>query len=263
MAPPTKVPTTRTPVALEQLIPPLVRAFYAATGEMPEPVDVAIVFGKKVAENGWPGPNETTWCFNIGNVRGVSPSGLYCVLKGAWELARAADVGRLLLAGYVVLDPPPPQAKVTAGMVCVLPPPEKQGFRAYRNLDDACADYVRVLGTNFKRTWQELRDHGTDPAEFVDAMKADRYFTGDVSAYKRNALAGVSWALPKVAALLASTAIVVGDDSEPDTLPDSPSGKSSQTLQAVREPIAILDGPATPLRAGEGEHTVKPEDVEL
>lgn len=258
----TKVPTTRTPVPLEQLVAPFVRAFFAATGEMPEPIDIAIVFGKKVAENGWPGPNETTFCFNIGNIRGVGPSGLYCVLKGAWELAKASQVPALLRMGYVVLDPPPPQAKVTAGMVCVLPPPEKQGFRAYRDLDEACVDYVAVLGRHFKKTWEEMRGVLTDPGEFVDAMKADRYFTGDVSAYKRNVIAGVNWALPKIAALLASMPRPDDHTPIPDTIPETLEGrrtKSSQNMQAVREPIADLSltSPATRLldEPTEAEHT--------
>jgi len=253
---PTKIPTTRTSVPLEQLVGPFVRAFLAATGQMPEPIDIAIVFGKKVAENGWPGPNETTWCFNIGNIRGVGPSGLYCVLKGAWELARASQVPELLRAGYVVMDPPPPQAKVTPGTVCVLPPPEKQGFRAYRDLDEACVDYVATLSKVFRRTWAELFGVLTDPGKLVDAMMADGYFSGDVAAYKRNVIAGVNWALPKIAALLASMPRPI--ETEPDTIPNTTS-KSSQTLRAVREPIADLSltSPATPLlhERVEAEHT--------
>lgn len=47
-------------------------------------------------------------------------------------------------------------------------------------------------------------------------------------------------------------------DSDAPTWPGTPSSKSSQRLQAVREPIADLSegSAATPLRAGEGEHTV-------
>jgi hypothetical protein len=242
---PTKVQTRRTPVTLEQLVGPLSRAFHAATGEMPEPIDIAIVFGKKVAENGWPGPTETTWCHNIGNIRGVGPSGLYCVLKGAWELAAAARVPALLKAGYIVLDPPPPQAKVTPGTVCVLPPPEKQGFRAYNDLDEACTDYVHVLGTRFRRAWEELRGVLSDPADFVYALKGDGYFSGDVEAYKRNAIAGVNWALPRVESL---------------TIPTIPA-PATEIVTPPETPSAI--GAATLLRAGEGEHTVEPEDPEL
>lgn len=51
---------------------------------------------------------------------------------------------------------------------------------------------------------------------------------------------------------------VASDD--PDTIPQTPTSKSSQRLRAVREPIVTT---ATPLRAGEGEHTVPLEDVEL
>lgn len=47
----------------------------------------------------------------------------------------------------------------------------------------------------------------------------------------------------------------------PDTLPSTPTSKSSQSLRAVNAPI--VDGAATPLRAGEGERTIKPEDPDL
>lgn len=42
----------------------------------------------------------------------------------------------------------------------------------------------------------------------------------------------------------------------PDTAPSTPTSKSSQSMRAVAEPGLVLSGggPATPLRAGEGEH---------
>lgn len=54
-------------------------------------------------------------------------------------------------------------------------------------------------------------------------------------------------------------------DSQADTWPGTPTAKSSQSLRAVREPIADLSesSPATPLRADEPEHTVRTEDSDL
>lgn len=62
--------------------------------------------------------------------------------------------------------------------------------------------------------------------------------------------------------VLADTDPAPAPSSAPDTLPSTPTSRSSQSLRAVREPIAdlSLDSPATPLRAGEGEHTVRPEE---
>jgi len=52
-------------------------------------------------------------------------------------------------------------------------------------------------------------------------------------------------------------------DSDAPTWPGTPSGKakSSDRLRAVDAPI--IDGAATPLRAGEGEHTVKLDEVDF
>lgn len=53
----------------------------------------------------------------------------------------------------------------------------------------------------------------------------------------------------------------VPPDSDGPTLPGTPTSKSSQRLQAVDAPI--LDGAATPLRAGPGEHTVGLDEVDF
>lgn len=50
-------------------------------------------------------------------------------------------------------------------------------------------------------------------------------------------------------------------DSQADTWPGTPTAKSSQRLAAVDAPI--FDGPATPIRATEGEHTVPLAEIDF
>lgn len=275
----TLVPVTRTNITLEALVEALVHVWFDLFGDLPEAIDVAVVFGKLIAENGWPdapgGRPQSTYGWNLGNLRGEAPDdlgGAYHLLRGAWELANAAAVPGLLRAGYVVLDPPPPQAKITAGMVCVLPPLGAQKFRAYPDLRAGLTDYLRTL-PKFRKAWDELRGILTDPVRFVLALYADHYFTGNVDAYRRNVVAGTTWALPKVEALLAAMPRPSSDG--PPTQGQTPTSRSSSSqLRAVDAPIVevpptatwdgpAIFGPATPLRAGEGEHELRLEPVDL
>ncbi len=53
---------------------------------------------------------------------------------------------------------------------------------------------------------------------------------------------------------------LVADTLPPDTLPQTPTSKSSQRLQAVREPLGVFDGP-TGILVPEGEHDIDLEDT--
>lgn len=220
------VPKARTVVALEPLCPAFCAAFEAAHGSPPEPGDVAMVYGKLCNECGHPGPGQSCWCNNVGNIRGRSPAGLYCLLAGAHEYAPAGRVPK----GWHQIPNPPGHA-VPPGMVACLPDDSsRQEFRAYLSLREACDDYVSVLGARFPRAWRELAREGSSPDAFVDALKADRYFTGDPANYRRNVAAVARSVLPRVEALMAA-----------------------QAAPATREAIAFLE--SMPLiRAGEGQH---------
>lgn len=188
----TQLPVKRTIVTLDALAEILWQVWPDA-----EDIDVAILFGKLVAENGWPNDKQTTWNWNVGNIRGVSPAGNYHTLKNAWELVSVSKVDSMKSLGWVVI-PAPPQAVVTPGTVCMLPPPERQGFRAYLSLREAVEDYLDVIGRSFRSAWAELQREGSDPTKFVAALKADKYFSGDLSQYTNNVRAGVSHALARM-----------------------------------------------------------------
>lgn len=195
------VPTSRTVVSPAEIVPAFAQSFFDFNGFAPEAIDCAIIVGKLVMECGWWNAldrKQSCWCWNVGNIRGRAPSGDFCLLRGAHEFARPDRVPK----GATII--PTPAGHVTpAGMVAYLPPPETQEFRAYASIEEACDDYVEVLSRRFQRSWRQFVGEGTDPALFVDAMKADGYFTGDVTNYRNVAVAVAMRVLADVARLLA------------------------------------------------------------
>jgi len=187
------------------------------------------------------------------------------VLRSAWELVDAGKVDAMKAIGWTVMAAPS-QATVPAGKVCMLPPPDRQGFRAYLSLDEAVADYLETLGRSFRHAWKVLEDEHTDPAAFVLALKADHYFTGSADDYVRNVKSGAAHALEHMPRRPdTEPAPPPAPDSNAPTWPGTPRSKSSDRIQAVREPIADLSesSPATPLRAEEGEHQVALEEPDF
>lgn len=231
------VPIKRTIVNMNLYVPAIARAFESMTGERCEVIDACIMYGKLCAECGHPGPGQCCWCLNVGNIRGRSASGLYTLLKGAYEFL---PIGQPLPPGAREI-PTPANAKCPPGMRCYLPDPLKQEFRAYHDIEEASNEQMLVLGSRFKRTIRELIEKNTSPEELVDAMKADRYFTGDVTAYKRN-LASVAYSsVPKVSEILRRV----------------PEVRTYEMLSRLD------DMAATPLRAGEGVHHIEIEEIDL
>lgn len=184
----------RTIVTLDDLAPALIQAFDVY--QLPvEAIDIAIVFGKIVAECGWPGPSQCCWNWNVGNLRGSSVVGNYTVLAGAYEFAPPDRVPT-----GAVLIPTPAHATAPAGTVCYLPtnPDVSQRFGAYADLVHGCAEYVAKLHDRFKAAFHTLDLPGSTPAGFVAALHDAHYFTGDATAYTRNVQSGAAWALPRV-----------------------------------------------------------------
>src|SRR5262245_30294726 len=110
------VAQTRTIVTLPELAAALTRAFRVVWGIEPELIDLAISWGKVIAECGWPGPGQCVWNFNFGNVRGTSPASNYTVLRQAYEFAEPDK-----LPPGALRIPTPAGAVTPAGKVCYLP----------------------------------------------------------------------------------------------------------------------------------------------
>ena len=100
------------------------------------------------------GRGAACWNFNVGNIRAFAGYlGDVIDLPGATEVVDGKTI-------------------VTGG-----------AFRAYDSLEHGVYDFLETLKSDFPDAWEELRHPHPNPRALVDAMKRDRYFTGDVGAY--------------------------------------------------------------------------------
>lgn len=215
----------RTPVTLEQFVPALRARWFLRFGSMPEVVDVCALFGKMTIECGW-APLKGPWWFNVGNVRASEKRPHYALTK-AHEYVPAGKVPK----GWRVVPNPPGHIQ-PPGTVPVLPDnPAINRFAAYDSLDDGLDAYLATLAESFPSVLAELLEDGTDPSELVDAMKADDYFTGDVSAYRSGVVQIAAQVRKRVEALIAD---VPSPSSAPVTQPQTPASRSAPRMAAVR-----------------------------
>jgi len=231
------VPKVRTIVTLEALIGALLEPFERITGSPLEVVDGSILYGKLAMECGHPSPTQACWNNNIGNARGRSKKGKAFALPGAWE---AVDPNAIPRGWHMI--PTPVGAALPPGKVAVLADdPSHQLFRAFDDLAEGVEEYLELLGKSFPATLRELARIGSTPDAFVDAMVAGHYFTGAPTVYRATVASIAKSVAPKVAELLSRARA------------ELPPHREHEALEILAR---LDDGPASPLRADEGEYTV-------
>lgn len=162
-----------------ELLAALARATSALTIH---PESIAVLAAQATLETGRGGTGCYNW--NVSNIMGAGPDGLYHVLTKAPECARADRVPAgavIVLSTNVVCGP---------GLVAYLPPGGSK-FRAYKSLDEGCADKLQVLGRVWPGALSALgRKAGLDAmvSAFVDGLMAPRYFTADPTSYRQSCL---------------------------------------------------------------------------
>jgi hypothetical protein len=128
-------------------------------------------------------------------------------------------------------------------------------FRAFATLADGAFDYLQFLSRPaYALPWSFVL--AGDGDGFARALKAKGYYTAPVEDYARN-IRSLAAEYMRVASQHRDTDPAPAP-VDPVTVPDAPAPirRSSQRIAAVNAPI--IDGPATPLRAGEGEKEYVP-----
>ena len=244
-----------TPWTTREILAAYALAWRAVFGSWPSRAALALLWAQASLECGRGGrPGCFSW--NVGNLMHFDGrEGAYHILRGAPECFPAGKVP----AGWTEIPASATSIACAPGKVPAIPNSGSR-FRAYDSLFDGCVDKLRVIDRQWPRAIVALAS-ATGPeaaSAFVEGLKG--YFTANAAAYAATLRSLASECLRTVA-----DADWPHEDDDPDTLRDSPTGKSSQTMKAVREQIAdlSLDSPATLLRAGEGAHTVRVDDVDL
>lgn len=215
----TEVLSTNTPWTLDALLLAFDRAWSSASLGQAAPETLAVLAAQSTAECGRLGKH--CYCFNVSNIMGSSPEGLYHVLRKAPECAPPDKLppGAVRVQTSIVCPP---------GQVAYLPAGGSR-FRAYSSLELGAADKIAVL----LRVWPQAvaalahgGEVGERAANFVQGLLKPKYFTADPVAY-------LSAVRPIAREYLGAAAAIVA--SRPSTLPP-PSDAVVPTLLA-HEPV--------------------------
>ena len=216
-------------------------AYRQALGERPSRAALAVLWAQANIECGRGG--KSCWNHNVGNVRAgeLEP---HFLLAGAYEFAAEGKVPK----GAVVFAPPAGAAVPPDRPVCYLLPANAQRFRAYDSLVEGCVGKLGLIARRWPAAVEALRlakDSAAARAYVLGLLVPPSYFTGDSAAYVASVLSLTAECLRRPEADWPAE-----PEPQPDTLP-----APAQPDEAPTWPKAATA--ATPLRAGEGEHTVR------
>lgn len=173
---PTAVEAKKTPWTLPALLAAYHRAAVLKNVALSDPA--ALVLAAQSTVECGQGGRAGCFNFNVSNIMGSSPEGLYHVLQ-APECAPADKVpqGGTVLPTASVACPP--------GYVSYIPAGGSK-FRAYNSLDAGCADKLATLQKTWPAAVKALELGGsldTIAQSYVRALTSPRYFTADERAY--------------------------------------------------------------------------------
>ncbi len=189
----TQVRRERTPMTGPDAEQALSQAWSQVVGSRPSPETLSILLGQWAMETGH---GKKMWNYNFGGIKGTSPEGLttsYKTHEGYGDTRQAIT----------------------------------DRFRAYSTAEEGAKDYVGLLARKYGDAIEAAK--AGDPRDFVTALRAGGYFTGDPAAYTR----AVSSISEKV---LREGSGSVGQKPKPgEVASKSPSGQlDPQVAQLVR-----------------------------
>jgi hypothetical protein len=147
---PGNVAPVRTPITTEQASQLIAGALEEVTGEKPSADCVAVMTAQWAHETG---RGASMFNYNFAGIKGTGPSGL-SVSQRTREGWGASE--------KTIVD----------------------NFRAYRTAEEGALDYVKLLASRFPESFAAARQG--DPVACVQALKRERYFTGNEAAYTRS-----------------------------------------------------------------------------
>jgi hypothetical protein len=169
----------KTEVTTQEMALALVHAYWKYFRSWPRKDTIRVLLAQWALETGW---GKHMHCFNVGNAKHSFSSGNdYCFFK-CNEILRK-DVAELLL------HEDPTRVMITsyrANNTCVtwfLPKHPWSRFRAFKTLEDGVYDHLKMVVNRFDGAWPYAV--AGDPEGYCRALKAQKYFTADLSVYTK------------------------------------------------------------------------------
>jgi hypothetical protein len=216
-----------TPLTRDDAARALLAAYRELTGMLPSTAVLALLLAQSAFETGhW----KSLHNFNFGNAK--AGPGYPTIVQ-----FRCSEVDEHGVEHFY--DPPDPHCN----------------FRAYPDATAGALDYLKVLRAR-PHWWQGL--HTADPSAFVDALAtAPKYFTGNVSVYKRSVISLFKSFFPLAEVALAVAAalpsapvrpVVPAPPSSSASSPPASSGAPSEPRKSDDSSVgkATAPGPAAP-----------------
>jgi flagellar protein FlgJ len=195
-ATPRSVEPKRTPVSRADLRAAIARALEKVNGSKPSSNLVDVMTAQASLETA---SGDQMFNYNFGGIKGHSPTGETAVLKT-----------------HEVLD----------GKDVVI----KDGFRAYRSLDDGAVDYVKTMKSRFGGAFAPA-ERG-DAAGFAHALKSAGYYTAPEAAYAKGIERLMS--APSTSAAASPSTIKVAHAATPAPLTSPELARVDDAIDAAR-----------------------------
>lgn len=144
----------------EVIVQALIEAWYFLFKEIPSEDSIGVLYAQNALETGY---SEHMYNNNIGNIKAIDKSIQvinYVNLKDTWEIIDGKKV---------ILPNDSPGSR----------------FLAFETLKEGCIHHLEFLKTTrFSKAWGKIIEG--NPAEFVQEIKAQKYFTGDLNSYRNS-----------------------------------------------------------------------------
>lgn len=173
----------KTSITAKQLLQQLYCSWIKLFNTEPSKNSLLVLLSQSSFESGrW----KKSICYCLAGIKSVDNDGKDYTFFTTNEILKVSTVNKLILSkdkdgGDVVIKEFLPNDMCK---VYFYPQHKYCKFRAYTNLEDSVDDYLSFLYNRYKKAWVEVLSG--DPANFVDALKKNGYFTGDLTAYRNS-----------------------------------------------------------------------------
>jgi len=175
----------KTPITAKRLLQQLHCSWIKLFNEEPSKNSITTLLAQSSFETGRWGK---CLSYNLAGIKSVDNDGKDYTFFTTSETLKVSTANKLILSkdkdgGDVIIKEFLPNDFCK---VLIYPKNKYCKFRAYTNLEDSVDDYLKFLSVKYSKAWIEVLSG--DPGNFVDALKKNGYFTGDLISYRNSVI---------------------------------------------------------------------------